>query len=57
MNKITPIINQFVTIYEGKPWYGNPVTKILEDITEEGAFWQPREGAHSIAQLVWHMIY
>jgi uncharacterized damage-inducible protein DinB len=57
MNRITALVNQFETIYNGEPWYGNSIAKILEDITEDNAFWESTEGAHSIAQLVWHIIY
>ncbi|MDZ7646902.1 MAG: DinB family protein [Cytophagales bacterium] len=50
-------MNQFETTYEGKPWFGSSITKILSDVTEHMALWQPTENAHSIAQLVWHMTY
>lgn len=57
MNQITILVNQFETIYNGEPWYGSSIAKILEDITEENAFWEPTEGAHSIAQLMSQIIY
>jgi uncharacterized damage-inducible protein DinB len=57
MNQIKDLINQFETIYNGEPWYGNSITKILEEVTEDNAFWEPSEGAHSIAQLLSHTIY
>lgn len=57
MNQVTAIANQFVTIYNEEPWYGDSIAKILDGITEDSAFWEPTEGAHSIAQLVSHMIY
>ena len=57
MNQVAALVNQFETVYNGEPWYGNPISKILEDITEDDAFWEPTEGTHSIAQLVSHIIY
>jgi len=55
--KIQELINQITTIYDGDPWYGNSIQVILNDVTEETAFWTPKKNAHSIAQLVWHMVY
>jgi uncharacterized damage-inducible protein DinB len=57
MNQIKDLVSQFETIYNGEPWYGNSISKILEEVTEDSAFWQSTAGTHSIAQLVWHMIY
>ncbi len=57
MKQVSEITNQFETTYEGKPWYGSSITKILSDVTEKVALWKPTENAHSIAQLVWHMTY
>jgi len=57
MKQVTELANQFAVNYEGEPWYGSSFTKILSDVTEEVALWQPTEQAHSIAQLVWHMTY
>lgn len=57
MSQIKIVTNQFATLYNGEPWYGNSIARILENIPEESAFWKPTEGAHAIAQIVWHMIY
>ncbi len=57
VKQVSEIVSQFVTTYEGKPWYGSSITKILNDVTERVALWQPTENAHAIAQLVWHMTY
>jgi len=52
MKQVTELANQFAVNYEGEPWYDSSFTKILSDVTEEVALWQPTEQAHSIAQLV-----
>lgn len=55
--KLTAFIAQFEAIYHGSPWYGESFTSILEKTTAKQAFWQPKPAAHSIAQLVAHIIY
>ncbi len=40
MNQIKDLVNQFETIYNGEPWYGNSISKILEEVTEDNAFWK-----------------
>lgn len=55
--KIDELVAQFNTIYAGKPWYGDSITEILDQVNEKVAYWQPNQKSHSIAQLVWHMTY
>lgn len=55
--KIQELVTQFATMYEGTPWYGDSMTDILDDVPDEAAFWTPTRGAHSIAQIIWHMVY
>jgi len=50
-------IAHFKNIYNGNPWYGDPIMKILEGVGEEVAFAQAAPGKHSIAEILWHMIY
>jgi len=55
--RVNQYIDQFTAIYDGQPWYGNSLCQILEKVTPLKGFWQPARDAHSIAQLVSHMIY
>lgn len=55
--RIGQYIDQFNTLYNGQPWYGSSICQILEKVTPVKAFWQPTDGAHSIAQIISHMIY
>lgn len=55
--KLNEYVTQFAALYDGQPWYGDSISQILEKVTPATAFWQPTPGAHSIAQLVSHMIY
>lgn len=43
-------------VYNGQPWYGKSVKRVLSDITPKQAVAKPENGAHSIAELVSHMI-
>ncbi len=42
-------------VYDGEPWFGESLVAKLSSIAEEQAFWQPKAGEHSIAQIVSHM--
>lgn len=55
--KISNYLKQFSAIYEGKPWYGRPMKQICDGISGTIAFKQPTKNAHSIAQLLAHIIY
>ena len=55
--KIAAFIIQFESLYNGHPWYGNSLITILEKVTSKQAFSQPKSRAHSIAQIVAHIIY
>lgn len=55
--KISRFAAQFSAMYNGKPWFGDSICQILKSITPAKAYWQPNDGAHSIAQITSHMIY
>lgn len=55
--KLSQYAAQFGSMYDGQPWYGDSICRLLEEVTAAKAYWQPTPGAHSIAQLVSHMIY
>lgn len=55
--QLKSLIDQMQTNYEGSPWYGNSFVEIMDGIESDLAFWEPNPGAHSIAQLVWHIVY
>lgn len=55
--KVSQFVTQFTAIYDGQPWYGDSLCKILGNITPAKAYWQPTKGSHSIAQIISHMIY
>jgi uncharacterized damage-inducible protein DinB len=43
-------------IFNGDPWYGDNIQKKLSSINHEQAGWKPHPAAHSIAQVLKHMI-
>lgn len=55
--QIAEFVSQFKSIYEGEPWFGNSMQEILKDVTDEAAFYKSNKDAHSLAQIVWHMVY
>ena len=55
--KLSQYSTQFAAMYDGHPWYGESICQILEKVTPAKAYWQPAKGAHSIVQIVSHMIY
>lgn len=57
MNVQTHYSGQFKTIYNGTPWYGKSICRILAPIDAETAFKRlPAGEAHTIAELLAHMI-
>lgn len=50
------IEKQLTLIYDGEPWYGNSIKKVLESVNPDCIFDSPGKGMHSIAELVTHMI-
>lgn len=53
---ISRIKSQFIGIYDGEPWYGDPIVKILKGISAQQAAAYPIPGAHSIWEIVLHLI-
>lgn len=50
------IINQLQSAYNGDPWYGSSLSLILE-LVDPGIVFNPQKnGAHSIAELLSHII-
>jgi uncharacterized damage-inducible protein DinB len=49
------LIDQLRRAHDGDPWHGSPVKKILRGVTAKQAAKRPRNGAHSIWQIVLHM--
>lgn len=43
-------------VYDGDPWYGDNIMKKLASITFDRANWRPYAQAHSVAQILKHMI-
>jgi uncharacterized damage-inducible protein DinB len=50
-------VNRFKEIYGGTPWYGEPFSKKVNDVSHEIAFISPHQGMHAIVQVVAHMTY
>jgi uncharacterized damage-inducible protein DinB len=56
MSEIDRVIDQLTREHEGDPWHGSPLRDILDGIDADAAARKPIAGAHSIWELVLHMI-
>jgi uncharacterized damage-inducible protein DinB len=56
MTENARIVDQLQREHEGDPWHGSPLEAILEGVGAARAAARPIPGAHSIWELVLHMI-
>lgn len=57
MNKeIQSIIRNLENTLDGSPWYGRPVYALLREIEPAVVYRQPVPGAHSLMDLLYHML-
>jgi len=56
MNKSTQLQAELKKVLWGQPWYGNSVYVTLTGITFDTANKRPPGGAHTIAEIVLHLI-
>ncbi|MCB0593605.1 MAG: DinB family protein [Lewinellaceae bacterium] len=54
--EIKHYLQQWQSIYDGKPWYGPSLRTVLQGLDAETAYWKPRPGAHSIIELLHHIL-
>ena len=55
MKGIDRLTDSLLQAYDGEPWYGPPIIKVLSDVTAKEAASRPIPGVHSIWELVLHM--
>lgn len=55
MREVDRIADEFERACAGDPWYGPPVTSILEGVDVNAATAHPVRGAHSMCEIVLHM--
>ena len=55
MAEVRRIADQLKRAFDGDPWYGSPLMKILNGVTAEQAAARPVAGAHSIWEIVLHI--
>lgn len=56
MSTLTGIIKKMKQVFEGDPWYGKSVMKIIADVNESIIYQKPNASAHSAIELLYHMI-
>lgn len=54
--EIKTFIDSLKSSYDGESWYGDSIMQNIQTISSEQAFHHPIPEAHSIAELVTHMI-
>lgn len=50
------IVDQLRRAFDGNAWHGPALSEILEDVDAKGAAAKPIDGAHSIWEIVLHLI-
>ncbi|HWA16824.1 MAG TPA: DinB family protein [Gemmatimonadales bacterium] len=55
MSESRILADQVARVHTGDPWYGDPITKVLDGISARSAAAYPIRGAHSIWELVLHL--
>jgi len=50
------LTHRWTTVYEGEPWYGPGFLKVINDISPEEAYWKVQPDAHSIIEIVHHIL-
>jgi uncharacterized damage-inducible protein DinB len=55
-SKVLSLKKKIEEVYDGDPWYAEPVKSILEKVDPEIIFKKENKNAHSIAEIVAHMI-
>ena len=56
MSELADKIEELKRIQEGEAWHGPALSELLSDVTAEQALAKPIPGAHSIWELVLHII-
>jgi uncharacterized damage-inducible protein DinB len=56
MSTLTGIIKKMKQVFEGDPWYGKSVMKIIEETDESIVYKKANANAHSAIELLYHMI-
>jgi uncharacterized damage-inducible protein DinB/heme-degrading monooxygenase HmoA len=54
---IRKLLQQFTDLYDGNNWTDRNFISLLSSVDEETAFEQPFPGKHSVAEILWHIIY
>ncbi len=55
MTEMDGIIDQHIKVFDGDPWYGFPLMRILSGLTAEKAATRPVPQAHTIWEIVLHI--
>jgi len=54
--EIQTIISKLDEVLNGRPWYGKPVFKLLDEVNQDLQYVQPSPDSHSLIDLLYHMV-
>jgi uncharacterized damage-inducible protein DinB len=57
MSEVTRIVDQMRRAWDGEAWHGPAVWTLLSDVSAREAEARPIAGAHTIAEIVFHMAF
>ena len=56
MKELNGIIKRMETVFNGDPWYGKAVIKLLNEVNPEIVYKKDKPEHHSIIELLFHML-
>jgi uncharacterized damage-inducible protein DinB len=56
MEELTAIIKKMDEVFDGNPWYGKAVLKVLKEMDPSTVYVKPNTKTHSAIDLIYHMI-
>jgi uncharacterized damage-inducible protein DinB len=57
VSDIQRILTHYDGVFSGNPWHGDPVWQVLDGISAQQAATRPVPAAHTIWEIVMHMIF
>ena len=57
IKELSVIKQEFISIYNGSPWYGENMITIMDKVTSLKGYNNRTAGKHSIIEILYHIIY
>jgi uncharacterized damage-inducible protein DinB len=56
MEELNSIITRMKDTFDGAPWYGKAVMKVLQEVDPSKVYIKPNDNSHSLIELLYHML-